>query len=77
MAPRVLTIVVVILPRCRWYCHSDADGTNDGRDTAEEKDDFDGNKLKHLSFGLPVQPMKEMALLGALSQTFLCFRVGV
>lgn len=77
MVPRVLTIVVVILLRCRWSCDGDADGTNDGRETAEENDDFGGNKLKHLSFGSPVQPMKEMALHGALSQTFLCFRVGV
>lgn len=44
MALRVLSMVVVILLRCRWYCDSDADGTNDGRATAEGKDDFDGSK---------------------------------
>ena len=42
MALRVLSMVVVILLRCRWYC--DAGGTNDGRNTAEGKDDFGGSK---------------------------------
>lgn len=43
--------VVVLLLRCAWYCDSDAGGANGGRDNGEEKDGFDGNKLKHLSLG--------------------------